>query len=715
LSVTLIDRWTHQARERGALDDALTGAPFVLLAMAGAWRLSGLPATLGVGVLGAAIVAVAAVARGRRFDRAWIVRRLDGMRPELEDSSDLLAVDRADLAPLQRLQYDRVWSRLADLAPDPRPDWSVRRIAVVWALGLSALIILLLWPRSAALAPAHEGPAPPPGVPRLVGQRLRVIPPAYTGLPPRDLASLDGQIPQGSRLEWMLHFAPQAAGGELTVIQGQSLVLRPAGENWSASLTLDRSLLYRVVPRGGGPTSPLHRLDAVADAPPEVKVLKPTQGLTLVTPGQKSWSVAFEATDDYAVAPEASLRLTFAEGEGEDVKFRERTVVLRGAGSGRRRVFTASLDFASLGFRQGGDLVAQLLVTDNHDPSPQTTASPSLILRWAAPAETMGEGLDAAVKKLLPAYLSSERQIIIDATQLLKERRTLTPARFLARSDSLGADQEGQRLRYSQFLGGEKEKSENALPISDDDDAPAAKPAGPAKTPLPAAASGGGSGTASGAAPSGFGVEVDVLHDYGHAHDDTESSAVDPGSRVKLKLAVDQMFQAETHLRQGDPAGALPFAEKALGFIKEAQQAERVYVPHSSSHTPPIDESRRLTGKRDGLEHSALALAPADAPDPVPAAAWRALGEAGGADPEPVLASLEAWLHTDASRGVDPLAFAAAIDAVRRDPACVACRASLRGLVWTALTPPSPHAARRTEPDAAGRRYLEALSGAPAR
>jgi len=707
----MIDRWARQARRRGALDDILAGAPLVLLIAAAAWRLAGVSTALAVVVVGMAILAVAALVRGRRFDRTWIVRRLDGMLPELEDSGDLLTIDRAGLGPLQRLQYDRVRSRLAAAAPDPRQAWSVRRIAIAWALGLLALTLLLLWPRAGALSPAHEGAAAPPGVPHLVGQRLHVIPPAYTGLPPRDLTSLDGQVPQGSRLEWTLRFTPRPGGAEMSVIQGQPVGLKPVGEDWSAGLTLDRSLLYRVVPRGAPATTPLHRLDAIADAPPQVTVLRPAQGLTLVTPGQKSWSVAFEATDDYGVSPEATLRLTFAEGEGEEVKFRERDMVLHGDGTARLRHFTAALDFASLGFQQGGDLVAQLVVTDNRAPAPQTTAGPSLILRWPAKVETMGEGLDAAVKKVLPAYLSSERQIIIDATQLLKERRALPAARFLARSDALGADQEGQRLRYSQFLGGEKEKAENALPISDDDDAPAAKPATAAKTPLPT----GAAGTDTRAAPSGFGVEVDVLHDYGHAHDDTESSAVDPSSRVKLKLAVDQMFQAETRLRQGDPAGALPFAEKALAFIKEAQQAERIYVPHASSHTPPIDESRRLTGKRDGLQHGALELAPADAPDPVPAAAWRALGEAGSSDPAPSLASLEAWLRTDASRGVDALSFAAAIDAVRRDPGCVACRASLRALVWTALKPPPPHVARRPEAGVTGRRYLEALSGEPAR
>jgi hypothetical protein len=710
MSVTQIDRWTQEARQRGAWDDALTGAPLVLLTSVAAWRLGGVAAVLGVMALGVAVLAGAALWRGRRFDRTWIVRRLDGLRPELEDSSDLLAVDRDSLTPLQQLQYDRVRSRLAAAQPDLRPAWSTRRIAIAWTLGGLAVLVLLLWPRAGALAPAQEGAAPPPGVPHLVGQRLHVIPPAYTGLPPRDLASLDGQVPLGSRLEWTLRFAPQPIGAQLVVMQGPPLGLKPAGKEWTANLTLDHSLLYRVVPRAGSANGPLHRLDALPDAPPEVKVLRPAQGLTLVTPGQKSWTVAFEATDDYGVAPEASLRLTVAEGDGEEVKFHERTLVLRGEGTGRRRQFTTSLDFATLGFQQGGDLVAQLIVTDNRAPSSQSTSGPSLILRWPAKVETMGEGLDAAVKKELPAYLRSERQVIIDAEELLKDRGSLTPARFLSRSDSLGADQQGLRLRYSQFLGGEKEKAENALPISDDDDAPAAKPAkpgapasAPAAPPRPATAN------------AGFGVEVDVLHDYGHAHDDTESSAVDPSSRAKLKLSVDQMFQAETHLREGDPAGALPFAEKALAFLKEAQQAERIYVPHASSHTPPIDLARRLTGKRDGLTHGALDLAPADAQSPVPAAAWRALGEAGGSDPTAVLTSLEAWLRTDPGHGVDPLAFASAIDAVRRDPGCGPCRATLRGLVWTALTPPPPHVARRPEVDAAGRRYLDALSGAPAR
>ncbi|MGJ3627502.1 hypothetical protein AB5I41_12025 [Sphingomonas sp. MMS24-JH45] len=38
------------------------------------------------------------------------------------------------------------------------------------------------------------------------------MPPAYTGLPARDLTSLDARMPAGSRLEWTLAFDPRRMG-----------------------------------------------------------------------------------------------------------------------------------------------------------------------------------------------------------------------------------------------------------------------------------------------------------------------------------------------------------------------------------------------------------------------------------------------------------------------------------------------------------------------
>lgn len=678
-------------RRRRAVDDVLTGAPLAAIAAAVAWRVGGPVAASVVAVMALAVVATIIARRVRAFDRSWLVQRLDAARPDLDDSADLLFADRGALTPLAQLQRGRIERRLAATVPDLRPAWSLRRIVLVWLAAVIAIATLVALPvrRTAdTLAASDEGAPAAPGIPRLVGQRLRIVPPAYTGLPARDAASLDIAAPQGSRLEWTLAFAPQPPAADLIDADGSRTALTRDGAVWTARHVLDRSRLYRVVPRGAtAPLPRLHRLDAVVDAPPQVKVTLPDRSLSLVAPGQRRWPLRFDATDDYGVAATAQLHLTIAEGDGENVKFRETTMTVDGVGSATARRFAIAVDLAALKFAPGSDLVAQLVVADNRSPGPQTARSPSLILRWAA-VEGEGIGAGGVVTRALPAYFRSERQIIIDAEALLKERPRPAPPRFLARSDAIGADQRLLRLRYGQFLG-EEQEGETPSPTAD---ATAPTTAGPDATGTPAP----------------FGREGDSLAGYGHVHDESEAATLlDPETRATLKGALDAMWQAELNLRQGQAAAALPFAYTALGLIKKVQQATRLFVAKVGSDLPAIDETRRLTGKRDGLDHRDLPPVAATAPDPVPAAVWQALASAGSEATQ--LARLEAWLRSNPARVADPLAFAAAIDAVRRDPACGACRDALRGLVWSAMPRPAGGVAPRDAGDDAGRRYLDAL------
>jgi hypothetical protein len=95
--------------------------------------------------------------------------------------------------------------------------------------------------------------------------------------------------------------------------------------------------------------------------------------------------------------------------------------------------------------------------------------------------------------------------------------------------------------------------------------------------------------------------------------------------------------------------------------------------------------------------------------DAVPAAVWRTLGAVPAGTPVR-LGPLSVWARGAGSRrGGDPLALAAAIDAVEREPGCGACREKLRGLIWKALARPPVNVTRRVREDAVGRRYLEAL------
>ena len=726
MSTKLFQQLARPARMRSVVDDVLVWLPLPLLLAVAAWRWQGAAVATLVALAGLLSLAAFAWWRARRFHQAWLVRQLDARRVDVEDSADLLFAADADLNPLQQLQRARLQERLrAGNAPDLRAAWSSPRIAATWIAGAIGIVALLYWPSPQAtsnrLAPSAEDTPIIAGVPRLVAQRLRITPPAYTGLPVRNEASLDAKAPQGSHLQWTLHFKPQPEAAELVFHDGTRLALVREGEDWSAQRTLDKSVLYRIQPRTGQaqPATRLYRLDAIADKPPQIKVITPDRSLSLVTPGQRRWPLLFEVSDDHGVAANAQLRITLAQGEGENITFREQTLNVRGSGSATLKRFSPQVDLAALGFAVGDDLIAQLSVSDNRAPNPQVVRSPSLILRWPSDLGNESTGLDGLVKKVLPAYFRSQRQIIIDAEALLKEKKKLAADTFVERSDAIGVDQRILRLRYGQFLGEESEGQAKLMPTNDaeenDDDhtdhaeGEQTKPDDAQASALPAD----DHEHADDDAKAAFGNEANVLEEYGHTHDHAEAATLlDPETRATLKQALDQMWQSELHLRQGDPKQALPYAYKALGFIKQVQQATRIYLARVGPELPPIDETRRLSGDRAGLVRRELALASLDDNDVVPATMWRALEEAPGAasvEWEPQLQALERWLRSNESRVRDPLSFVAAIDAVRGDPQCIECRRTLRGLLWTALSRPPAHVPRREQADAGGARYLEAL------
>ena len=668
-----VARWTRPARVRAAGVAALLGLPAVIAASVLTQRdwllLPGLAAVAGI-----------AWWRARGFGRAWLVRRLDARHQEAQDSADLLFADPASLGPIQRLQLARVAEGIDGAALDLADPWPWRAIAGAWTAAAVIVAAALLWPamREAPLAPADEGVSPAPGVPALTGQRLRVVPPAYTGLPPRDLATLDARVPAGSRLEWTLAFDPAPASAALAFLDGRRVTLAP-GVRWRAAMRLDRSGLYRVSP-AGAPAGRLHRLDAIPDRPPVVKAVTPRQTLTLAAPGQRGWTVAFEATDDYGVAATAPLIVTTASGEGEQVTFRERVLTLSGTGAATARRFAATLDLSAMGLTGAGDLIAQLVVTDG---AGHRVRGPSLILRRRPPQADLGTGLDAGVRVALPAYLTSQRQVIIDAEALLKERRRLMPEAFRARSLRIGDDQAALRMRYGNFLGGETEGASSAMPTSDAEEHSAddGHDHGPTGTPL-------------------FGRAEDVLQSFGHAHDEGEAATLfDPDTHRRLTEAVDQMWQSEGALKSGDPAKALPFANRALVLLKQVQQATRVFLAKVGSELPPIDPARRMTGKREEIAPAALALPARTADEAAAARAWAAV--------DGVRRGTDAALDRLAVR--DPLALAMAREAVRRDPGCTACRERLRALIWGALDRPPAGVGRRDEGGARGRRYLDAI------
>lgn len=719
---TAVNRAWQAARRRQATQTMALAVPLVFALAALAWRLGTYDVAtwvLAIDLLGAAALATW---RARRLDRRWLVRQLD-QRPAARDSADLLFADAAALNPLQRRQRDHIDTALHRDPPVLHAAWPWPALLAAWCASVLVLALAFGWPRAgrvpAAAAPgtvaAGSAAATPPA---LQSARLRITAPSYTGQPVRTQSALDGKVQQDSQLQWSLRFSGTPTRAALQFHDGQRIDLTPQDGQWTGNWKATRPALYRVVTEPALRDTRLYRLDVVPDQPPSVRVIEPDATLVLGTPGQRRWQLRFEASDDHGVAATAQLKVTLAQGSGENITFREQVIPLSGSGPATQRRFAHTLELAALGASAGNDVIAQLQVRDNHAPTPQTAQSSSVILRLPSEADVQEAELEGMVKRTLPAYFRSQRQIIIDAEALLAQRSRLSADAFTGRSDAIGVDQRILRLRYGQFLGEESEGAPKAPPTSDlptsdvpSNDAPAAADDHGHDSHAGDHDDDHGHDHAAGAEPQVFGSATDVLSEYGHTHDHAEAATLlDPQTRATLKAALDQMWSSEGELRQGRPKEALPHAYKALAFIKEVQQAERIYLARVGPELPPIDESRRLGGKREGIDSRRLQLTALTAPDQSIVAVWQQLGGAGQA---PDLDALNGWLRANESRLADPLSLAASIEELRIAPDCVRCRDALRAQLWRALLRPIPAPARRSTPDAMEQRYRDALGAGP--
>jgi len=691
------------------------------------WLVSGFVAWRKASVLAAAMTAVGLVTTlalagvlARRRDARGLLRQLDARCPELEDSAALLIADPTPQEGLAVLQLRRLQARVVSLnLPELRPAWPRGALFAAWLAGAAAMLAIEYAPQfMQARAPAAVAASAPAGdtAAGVAETRLSIEPPAYTGLSRRTESSMDVQAPVGSQLSWSLRLSAPAQAVALVRHDGQRVELRSSGGRWQAEQTLQESMLYRLEVDGSAiDKGRLFRIDALADRPPEVQVLAPEKTLTVLTAEQPEWQLRFDARDDYGLS-NATLNLTLAQGSGENIEVHEQTLELEGRGDAKHREYTATLKLKDLKFEQGNDLIARLVVSDNRQPEANRARSASFILRWPAETSTESEGMDGFTQKTLPAYFRSQRQIIIDSEALIAERGSLAAEAFAERSDSIGVDQKILRLRYGQFLGEEFEPGAGAEAHDADEAAHTdeaqdqGKAEGEAATQQSALEKAHGHDEGSSEpANAGFGRSEDVLHEFGHAHDIAEAATLlDPKTREILRAALNEMWQAEAELRVGAPDRALPYEYKALDYIKQVQQATRIYLSRTGLDLPQIDETRRLTGKREGLVNPNDALMPTQSQDAVVRAAFDTLAAGGTPD----WTAFDAWLELRRAQLPDALGLVAAANRLRREPDCAECRDSLRRQLWPLLPATATQAAPRRAADAAGAAYLQALNPA---
>lgn len=690
------------------------------------WRLNASVGAIVAGIVGLLLAVVLVWQWIRRIDARWIARRLDQRHPAMEDSAELLFRDVAAMNALQRLQHERLRARVESAADlDLRDRWPQRGLLINAGVAIAALAVTaIINPQGSSnlIGQVAESGSNKPAFSTLQQISLAIEPPAYTGLPAHVESTLEGKAARDSLLRWTLRISPRPASANLSFHDGSTLALIRSGDDWSGERRLASSVLYRL-DLGNAPAladQRLHRIDAVPDLAPEIIVIEPERSLSLLTLDQKTWPLRFEARDDYGLG-DAQLLITLAQGSGENITVREQSLAVVGSElaaadqrPGLHRSYSADLDLAALGFGRGDDVIVRLSVADNAQPQPNITRSASFILRWPPEATSEGVGMEGLVQNTLPAYFRSQRQIIIDSEKLVADKAVTSDEDFMIRSDTIGVDQKILRLRYGQFLGEESESGQSAAPKSSDehdddhehidgDDHAKDKQA----TQQDALANDHDHAN-EGDASQRFGDATNVLAEYGHTHDHAEAATLlDPETRRILKAALDEMWQAEMHLRLGAPELALPYEHRALGYIKQVQQASRIYLARVGLELPELDETRRLTGKRDDVSDRADALIAADAEHAIIATTWQTLDSGG--DAATALQSLERWVRERETALPDALGLIASIDNLRRDPQCGDCRQRLQAQLWPLLPNAAARATPRVRDDAAAEAWLDAL------
>ena len=612
-------------------------------------------------------------------------RWLDAAVPALEDSSERLL---QAASPLARLQQQRLLARL-DSAVDAAQLRQIARqrarFAWPWlalSLAVAAATVAWAWPRERTVtAPASAAARQAAAAGTLT---LQVTPPAYTGVAAYESAPRELQVPERSRVRWCLKApaADKAAAAASTsagtaapadrieLSDGSALPLTDGCATWQAT----ESVLW-------GWRGTRYTLRVQPDTPPDITVRAPDELIRTLGPTETSARIAVTVRDDHQVA-RASLHLTLARGSGENVRFSDRELPLPQGRDPHLRDWDKTWTLKELGMEPGDELYVFVRASDNAEPRPHISTSPTITLRLPGPQAASDEA-SALPMLVKPENLRSQRQVIIDTEQLLADIKASprpSPAEVRARSEGIASDQAQLRRRYGQFLGEES----SLFGDPDDHDHEAGR----------------------------GGAKPDLLAQFGHSHDQAENATLfDDATKQVLRRALSAMWDAERALRAITPQPALPFEYRALEAIKQLQQADRIYLHRTAFVPPPLKEEKRLSGDVAGTNSTRReqGATPPDVPAPL-----RDLVAALAADgplPAPWRTTARDWIRERLGVEADRLAAQRAVLDVQ--DGCVPCRAALRAWLRSGIADTAPRLQAQAGSGTAFSRALDPMS-APA-
>jgi hypothetical protein len=553
----------------------------------------------------------------------------------------LTLLDKANPTLADQLQLERLTQQLADKKSPMLVFSQLSRYGLFVLLAGLVFVGSSLVQHKAFIGPIIEKNSAifqtkpsPKTPPTLLRQQLQIHPPAYTKLPNSETNDLNAAAVVGTELTWTITFSTnQYIRVCLVNSRGQELPFAKNNTGFTHRDKLQNSGLYAIRAYWSGQKnragkdstiyqSAFYRLEAQPDQPPVIEPDTKQAYTTHHLTDPKTLRISAKMTDDFRVH-QAVVVLTVARGSGENVKFRELRLPLSPTDF-KQAHLAKPIDLAALDFAPGDELYYYWAATDNRQPEPNFTKSDTFFVVYKDTTAQDESDLATMAVNIMPEYFRSQRQIVIDTEKLIAKRGKMSQKPFNSTSNEIGFDQKSLRLRYGQYLGEEFETNiggGNPLPTDADGDVVVGFVAMQQymhKHDSENAQEGVGvspSGS-SGAAPAhsdhaghshgdGGGASADkdpmaaLMEQYVHNHDNGEMNTFyEQSTRSLLKMALEQMWQSELHLRLYEPEKALPFENQALIYLKAAQQRARSFVKKSGFDPPPIKEAEtRLTGE----------------------------------------------------------------------------------------------------------------------
>ena len=529
------------------------------------------------------------------LNRMWCVteketaRYLNKQYPSLEESCELLLQDSASLNLLENLQAERTEDALSMIG---RPSlFNNTKLSLLTLFAAIVMYVLLLFmvhgiqgEKLSLGSPVEENKSSlPAGVSTV---HISIVPPAYTRKAVREQKNMNLSTEEDATVHWKLELTKKASSVTFIYNDSVSVALHPsdnAGTIWTSEKNISRSGFYQL--KIDTVVSELYKIEVIKDQPPVILITTPKPNSVIEYGEPQRVNLNANVSDDYGVK-DVTINATVAKGSGEGVKFKAQQISFGVSFATQNLQYNLqkTIGLAALAMEPGDELYFYISAIDNHA---QEKRSDIYFVSITDTASLMSmEGLLNGVN-LKPDYFRSQRQIILDAEQLIREKDTVSAERFKNRSNNLGIDQKLLRLRYGKFLGEEASSNEDVT------------------------------GDALGN-PAEFGNAALILHAFTDHHDNAEDATfLDPETKKQLKAVLTEMWSSELLLRTFKPNDALPYAYKALRLLKDLQQKSRAYVAKTSIKTAPIKLEKRLTGKLEKITEPNTRATIKPAADPV--------------------------------------------------------------------------------------------------